>query len=334
MQKKEFSFYGIRVSVTGDGKIAERLSRDFSFFLKDSGAEADIKVTVKLDVPDPAGIKHAGLSHTFGDIRVFDEGQVRRIDYSGEALSVYDYASDSCTITSHNSDLLHELAYLVVLSRLGEFLDLRGIHRMHAAGFELGGQGFACLMPQAGGKTTLLLELMKNEKVKLLSDDTCLLDGSMRIVPFPLRIGVNPAARVEVPERFLGYMVRRKYGPKKLIDVAFFKDRISSGNKLRAVFIGKRVPAGACRISKIGKLQTFLYLTRDCVIGAGIAQMREYFIRFNARDVLKKAFILFSRVKTCLKAAACVPAFEVRLGPDSSGNANALIAFLKSRFFE
>jgi len=64
----------------------------------------------------------------------YDAGDVRYNDYGGKALSAIDFRRDSVTIVSRDYDLLYEVAYLVVQSRVGERLDRRGVHRLHALG--------------------------------------------------------------------------------------------------------------------------------------------------------------------------------------------------------
>jgi hypothetical protein len=56
----------------------------------------------------------------------------------------------------------------------------------------VGGQGAVAVMLAAGrGKSTIALRALRDQGVRLLSEDSPLLDRRGRLHPFPLRIGVN-----------------------------------------------------------------------------------------------------------------------------------------------
>src|SRR6202011_3105060 len=101
---------------------------------------------------------------------IYDRGNVRFNDYQGEALAIYDFASEQGEVWSENADLLYEITYLLCLSRIGEIHDLRRIHRVHALGIAVGDKGALVLLPESGGKSTLCMDVLPYPDTRLLSD--------------------------------------------------------------------------------------------------------------------------------------------------------------------
>lgn len=111
--------------------------------------------------------------------------------------------------------MLYEIVYLFIHSRVGELLDKKGIHRIHACSFSFENNIYVVMLPQGGGKSTLLMGLLKDERIKLISDDTPLCDRKGDILPFPIRIGVNNDIDTGyIPDEYILTFNRRKFGQK------------------------------------------------------------------------------------------------------------------------
>ena len=329
-QTLKLNFYGVEVIVSGPQGIVNNLVKDFSYFIADKNDDSDsIEINIAQKKPDFGRVPAVKASLYQPDSVSYDNGSVRYVDYFGKALSIYDYDKEKGELYSDDINLLHELSYLLILSRAGEMLDKNGIHRVHACGFAIDGKGVLCLMPQGGGKTTLYLELLKNEDVRLISDDTPLITRDSTILPFPLRIGVTEGATPDVPQEFLGSIDRRKHGKKILIDTKYFAGRISAPVKAGFILAGEREFSDNPRIVKAAKLKILSALFRDCVIGLGLPQMVEYFLRFQTKDVLSKIGIVSSRNIACVKAVLKARTYRFIIGTNPSRNAEELIRFLK-----
>jgi hypothetical protein len=119
-------------------------------------------------------------------------------------------------------------------------------------GISVNNKAVLIILPMGGGKTTLGLELLKYDDVKLLSDDTPLISRDGKILPFPIRIGINKntSLNFNVPKKYLRDFIRSKYGPKLLIDIDYFRDKIALPCKISMILIGERIFSDKCRIEK------------------------------------------------------------------------------------
>jgi len=124
----------------------------------------------------------------------------------------------------------------------------------------------------------------------------------------------------------------RKYGEKILIDIDFFKEKVEKNPvRLGCVFIGK-IPKNKkekCSIQKSNRLLLLYVLIENLIVGVGVSQVKEYFIKRSFFDFCKKINIVSRRVWLCLKIILKYTPFMVNLGVDSEDNARTIIDFLK-----
>jgi len=304
-----------------DQDILDNTRRDFSYFLKDVQSAADIKISVYLEEPPFEKVPALKASLHNPDSTAYDDGRIRYVDHQARALTIYDYNNEEGRVYAQDRGLLHELTYLLILSRVGELLDKKGIHRIHCLGVSIGEKGVLCLLPQGAGKTTLALELLKNEGVKLLSDDTVLMNRKGELLAFPLRIGVSADFSLDIPSQYLRSFQRRKYGKKTLIDIDYFRDKIAPSAKPFIILIGQRVFSDEAEIIKISKLKAIGPLFRDAVIG----------LRFDFKDIFSKISIGFSRLLAGLKLLLHSKTYRFLIGRDQGKNVEVLCRFLKNK---
>lgn len=328
MENKCFDLYGIIAELDTPLWLSKALDRDFSYFTAAKGA-APATLTLKVmeqEAPFDRIPKVKACLYQPDSVSYEVQG-VRYVDYFGKALSIYDYKLEKGELYSQDKALLHELSYLILLSRVGEMLDKNGVHRVHSMGFSLDGKGVLCLMPQGGGKTTLCLEMLKGDKFKLLSDDTPLITRGAQLLPFPLRIGVSEGAKLDISQEYLGSMDRRKHGKKILIDIRYYAGKISGPVPVEMIISCERVYSDKPEIVEASKLTVFSALFRDCIAGLGLPQMVEYFLRSDPKDLLSKTGIVVSRTLTCAKAVLKAKTYTLKLGTDTARNAAALMEF-------
>ena len=162
-----FDVYGFRfrLRATAPTWALEGLAADFYFFRSKTevGTEAGSVAEVTLDVGDPPYDDIPARTATIYTPRniAFSEGSRTYIDYSCRALAIYDRVTTAFHIHSRDSDLLYEATYLFLLSRIGEFLDSRRLHRIHAMAVGFHGRAVLAIFPMGGGKSTLAAELLK-----------------------------------------------------------------------------------------------------------------------------------------------------------------------------
>jgi len=290
-----FSLYGINVKVEGSNSshcLAE-LTRDFHFFINASSYSLPISsnknYTIKLSLqnttdlynilPDKAAKEIHSEYVVYEDKNKSGE-KIRWIDYHGKALlktKEKKYSSEAI-LWCNDPSLTHELAYLYLLSRIGVFLDKKGLHRIHALGFQNKKSGALVLIPSGGGKSSLALELLQNKDISLLSDDSPLIDRKGRLYPFPLRLAfTSHASMPDNLEQKTGRMERRKYGVKKLLSIKDLPNPpASNASEPKFLFLAerhgsKKIP----RLRRLHKYEAIHALLRDMVVGLGLPQLAE-----------------------------------------------------------
>ncbi|HEX4049198.1 MAG TPA: hypothetical protein VH309_15230 [Elusimicrobiota bacterium] len=283
------------------GEALEELRRDFAAF--GASDEKIPRVTLGLcgrDCPPPPGASTWSW-RGFGVRRVRGG---RLIRYDDGAWARWDYRARSGTIHASARERLRELAYLAALSRAGEELDRRGLHRVHALGVSGPAGAGLVLLPSGGGKSTLALELLRRRSLGLLSDECPLVSSDGVVRPFLLRLALRPGADVSgLPPGSLRRFQRRGYEEKRLLDAAALGAEPGVAAPLRWLLVGSP-SQGEPRLEPLSRAGALAALVRSLVVGVGLPQMAEYMAR--AEPAL--GAIAASRLR-----AACVLAGRARL---------------------
>ncbi|HSE83631.1 MAG TPA: hypothetical protein VLB01_03695, partial [Thermodesulfobacteriota bacterium] len=329
-------FYGILIRVvSNDREVLSFIESDFSYFCvrsfeKDRAPQ--ITASVFFSEPSFERIPEGTLAayHT-KDAAVYKNGDVQYYDSFGKALVIYDFSHGSAEIYSLDRDLLYEKSYLLIMSRVGELLDRKGFHRIHAMGVVYKGKAVLCLLPMGGGKTTLTLSLLENKDFSLLSEEVPLVSSKGFLYPFPVRMGVTEGTSLSIPEEFLKPFKRTHYHPKVLIDTRYFKDQIAGFAEPGFIFVGKRVHSAKPEIIKISSFKAFAALFRLCVMGIGLPQILEYLLRFDFFDIVRQSPSFLSRLRASLSLLRRSEAYELHLGYDRAANAELVADFISKR---
>lgn len=315
---------GVAAAVrAADGELRERLRRDFRPLLV-SGSRPPVSLRLEAHRGPPPLEDLPSL--TGGSIRhdhvIYDEGPVRIIDYQGEALARWDAEARTLEVWATGLERLHELSYLLLQSRLGELLDARGVHRVHALGLEKGGRALLVLLPSGGGKTTLGLAAIE-QGFRLLSDDAPLITRAGDVLGFPVRVGTTRRPD-GVDDAHLGRMVRKRYGAKWLIDPAAFGDRLADRAAPGALILGGRALKGATSLQPASARELTGELLRSMVVGLGLPQLAEVVLLGTARDTARKATFAASRAVAAAQLVRRSQRWSLTLGPDADANVAAL----------
>jgi hypothetical protein len=324
-----FNFFGFQVAVKGSNtEVLEDITRDFSYFSTEMRkANAQLELVNGLGPRDLLPRIKATL-HTPRNL-VYRDGDVSYIDYFGRALTVSWAKERQYCIFCLDRDLAHEIAFLTILSHVGQHLDSIHLHRVHALGVEARGRAFLILLPMAGGKTTLALKLLESDGIRLLSEDSPVLSGNGRVLPFPLRVGVRVGSEPSgIPMRYLRTVKRMEFGPKTLIDIEYFRDKIAPPCPVGAILLGERWLAGKSSIVPERRCSAINAFIKNSVVGLGLYQGLEFLLERSAWEVLGKAGVAFSRLRTGLRAIGRSQVFRYRMGPDAEESAEVLVKFL------
>ena len=319
-----FQLAGTGVEVESpDEELHRALQFDFSAF--PSGGPADIHMRAEIGPPSPPTNLEESFRGRFGVC--FDRGPVRYIQYPGPIWVTYDFAREIGLVRGQDREAVYQRLYLSILSRVGERLDKKRLHRVH--GLCLSGPGGGCLflMPEGGGKSSLGVSLLRHEGWRLLSEDTPLIDANGRMHPFPFRLGLRDAELVAD----IASPWRRSAGSKILIRADRFPRQVEPV-PCRHLFAGAWTTAPQPRLAPLSRSGVFSLLLRDLVVGVGLPQVSELFLRFTPAEVLAKTRIALSRLSCAATLSWRVHGQRFYMCPDPVRNAEFLSAHLRRRF--
>ena len=261
---------------------------------------------------------------------VYRDAAASYIDYAGRALMTQARGDGRCIIYCPERDLAHEIAFLTVLSRVGEHLDAVGLHRVHALGLQAQGAAALVLLPMGGGKTTLTLRLLREEGVRLLSEDSPLINRRGEVLPFPLRIGVRPGEEPPgTPADLMRTVQRMEFGPKTLIDIEHWRERIGEPCPPGVILLGERWLAGPSSIAPERRRRALDAMLRHCVVGLGLYQGVEFVFERSAWELAGKAGLALRRLRSSLALIRRSRVCRFQIGPDRAQSAQVLAEFLQ-----
>jgi len=323
--------YGLDVRVEGDWpEVVESVAQDFAWFSAPAAAAGAERVVVERRPPDFDSIGALTASFVTPRNVVYADGERQVVDYFGRALCVVDRRVGTATVQGEDAQLVHEAAYLYLLSRVGEHLDRRGLTRLHALALSGARGGVAVLLPSGGGKSTLAVRALRDEGVRILAEDTPLLDRRGTLHPFPLRIGVNATDAPQLPADGVRRIERMEFHPKLVLDLDAFADRIeTSPRPLRHIVIGRRSLGRTASLEPLPRRAGAGPLFREAVVGVGVYQGMEFVLQHGMRDVAGKAGVAASRGACCAAGLARARVWRITLGRDHEANWEALSALLR-----
>lgn len=326
-----FSFYGLGIEVNcQDEETLRDIKRDYSFFLND---RVLVHTSFQILNEAPDYTKFSSLKaylYTSQNICYRDK-DLTFVDYFGRGLAVIDQHNNAFKVFCQEPHLRHEIVYLYILALVGKNLGLRNLHRVHGLGLEVNGKAILILLPSGGGKTTLLLELIKNESIKMISEDSPLIDAAGRVLPFPIRIGVLPEEKPkDIPDEYLHLVERMGFRPKYMIDIDALKDKISKKPlPVQYIFCGVRCLSDKTSIKPISRYSAFKQLVENCVFGVGLYEGAEFLIQRGFWGFVKKSPVLFSRLNNSFKAVSQSKTYSFSIGYDRKNNVDTFLNFLR-----
>lgn len=328
MIETTFNFYCFQVNVSSpEEKIHELLKIDFRYFLKSNTIKKTLKLELYL-VEDLSGLVPKGLIANKQSINsmTYDLGKVRYNDYYGEVVSVFDYKNESCKIYAKNLNRLHEVSYLVILSRQGKWCDRNGLHKIHAMSITKNDKTMVLMLPMKGGKSTLFTQFLEKKEVGLVSDDSPVVNFSGDILPFPIRFGLEQREVYKdlidsIPAEYKSILERKQYGSKVLVDLTYYKERIGKVGSKIILIQGVRHNSTKTIIKKINFFKMYKYLITNLVVGIGLPMIIEYFLESSLKDKITNTQILFSRSWSAFRLTLKSENYLVYMGTDIVGNA-------------
>jgi len=296
MHKICLNFYGVRASVSSKNEQLIGLVRhDFSYF-EEQPANPDLLISWEERKPDYDILPRMKASLATPRNICFQHQGISYIDYFGQALNIYQPEKKECLIIADDIGLAHEITYLTILSRVSEILDQQGIHRIHALGLACGGRACLILLPSGGGKTTLAMQFLTSgdNDIKLISEDSPLIDSRGNLLPFPIRIGVLPDRLPGgINPRYVHRYLRMEHGPKMTINLDCFGDKVCRKPvKPGWMILGERIMSKESLLEPAHRTGILKYSLMNSVIGVGLYQGLE----FMAQNSFRSSFGMFGRI--------------------------------------
>ncbi|MDQ6914893.1 MAG: hypothetical protein M3155_03685 [Actinomycetota bacterium] len=324
--------HGLRVRVQGDWReVIEGLRLDFAWFQRAGAHDGPVDVEVEVRRTAPRFDAFGDLRASFVTPRnvVYQQGDRKIVEYFGRALSTLDPTTGRLVVEGEDRELVHEAAYHFLISRIGEHIDAIGLTRLHGLGLSGAGGAVVLMLPSGGGKSTLVMRALRDERVRLLSEDTPLLDRHGRLYPFPLRIGINATDADQLPDGAVRRIERMEFHPKLALELEAFAHRIEpSPQPLRHLVIGRRSLGRDAHLEPVGRRAAVGPLLREAVVGVGVYQGMEFILQRGLRDVVGKLDVAARRSASCGRALARVRVWRLTLGRDRERNWAALRSLL------
>jgi len=160
----------------------EKIRNDFCSYLQKSDVSNNLKIIIYNYELDSSALEKLKFKKVFRRCETAQDRHIRYNKYDESTYVIFNYAQELAEIYAPCSADQHELCYLIILSRLGKNFDRRGCHRIHAFAGSYKNRAFALSLDMGQGKSTMAFEMLRDEKVMLMSDDA----------PFSYEIGDKP----------------------------------------------------------------------------------------------------------------------------------------------
>ena len=329
MKRLVLNLYGVGVEVTGErpesGASILALAEDFAYFVNDSAAVI-IRVTLegsawKSDPPSRrlfrnrnCEVRQLGLRSRWCG---YGKGNVvvSRDESSGRSFRVFGATPDA----------EYELAYVALLSSIGEELDLRGYHRVHALGLESNGVAALVLLPPGGGKSAMAILGAEKGAFRVYSDENPLVRHG-EIYPYPVRAALAPVVADALGITRASRDFKRLIFPTKRLYPWSPAQLATEPRAVEKIFFGAR--AKTPRLEPLPRFAAAPELALSLVVGWGLAQMSEHMLRPLAAARLAK--ISASRACEAYRLGHQAELTRFRVGRDAHENLSELEAFLNS----
>jgi len=322
-----FDVYGYRFQVQADSPRAlDGLAQDFAFF-ESKPHEGEVRIELYRRPPNYDQLPDLTASVYTPRNVTYCQGGVRYIDYHGRGVAVWDQARRRFTVTSESEDLLYEAAYLFLLAQIGEYADRVGLHRLHALAVSLNGKAILALLPMGGGKSTLGGALLRYPEVRLLSDDSPLIDRQGTVHAFPLHLGLLELPGEDVPSEHIRTIERMEFGRKVLVNYRYFAHRVCPSAEPGLVLLGRRRSGLGCRLEPAGRLEALRAIFINGVVGMGLFQGMEFLLGSSWLELAGKIRVAVSRLRNFRQLLRRSKTFRVDLGRDPVENARTILEF-------
>lgn len=327
--------FGVEIEVDSE-QLYLKLSYDFEYFIVKRKPNTIKTLSIKVKQVDTLKVSEGLVATKQTENSIYyDVGNLRFNDYYGKVLTTFDYKKEQADIEYISIDKVYEVIYLLVLSRSGKYGDYIGRHKIHASAVSHNNKNLIFMMPSKGGKSTMLLELLRDESISLISDDTPLVTTSGEVKPFPLRIGHEDENKLYsyfpyLKRDDLYVFDRERFSKKYLIPISKLKNRIEVGDHSILVS-GRRTTMKKPKLVKINKFTMLKELKTHMIVGIGLPMIIEYFLQHTIKDHITNFMILLKRITSSVFLVLKSDCYLVYLSNNTLENSKLLKELISER---
>lgn len=321
MSTVRLDFYGYKVFIEDrcDKSVPDRIRNDFSFFVRDVAArgvffnETTATNSLFIEIINSKNFNFSGLYLGKTKLCRVKQASLKKRVFSyylseecrASAAVTDNLKNKTCTIDANNPSLAFEIAYLLILSSVGENLESRGLMRIHASSCLFKNKSFCFWGKRRAGKSTLILNLLQHIDLSVYSDENTLYDlNTDQIQPFPIRMSID-ADTNRALQSFSGSSAREDsrcfLDNKLLVDIPINRRALPRHFDFFYI-LGHRNTEN--KVVSLG-VKNYFFLFIDIVLGVGIIQMAEFLLRPTNIPTLFK--ILLNRVRLYFKIVRLHP---------------------------
>jgi len=316
----QLNIYGVQAEIHISGEHRQ----EFSYFLAPAVTPT---ISFFLEETKKTRKPHSPFLFQTQDCSVHGWGRFRHCKYGmdGDVWTESSKEKRRFEISHPDKNELLEISFMAFLSAVGEALDGRGYHRVHALGFEYKGMGLLAVLPQGGGKSALAALKKKDPSFRIFSDENPLVkDGVMYPYPHSLALHEKVVRGLDLDFKE-GYLFSRKnYSPK--LRFPWASSQIAKPIPVSVVLCGER--STPHQIRPCHGIQTIKALSSSMVLGLGLAQMKEYMLRISSIHTLSK--IASMRAREAFRIARQSKSYSYGIGYDAKKNDQVFTEFLDS----
>jgi hypothetical protein len=184
------------------------------------------------------------------------------------------------------------------------------------------------MLPSKGGKSTMLSELLINPEIKIISDDMPLIDFYGRVHSFPSQISVEnvPSEGALTKLKWVEFK-RTQYPPKWTAGLSQLRARLEDHSLHNGTMLiaGYRLSNGQSILTVVPKWKMIGSMWEHMIIGMGLPQIVEMFLKFNWTDVFKLMLHALIRSWCAFQLVRKSKCFHFYMGPDRAYNAQLIL---------
>lgn len=321
MLTRRIGLHGVSLEVSLPDSLAEFLDFDFALFQDTAPNPSGLRIELHLQAEElPKGLRESFRASHFV---VFQQPDMRYVLYPGPepCWLRWDCRGGLLQLFSRSPESGYLRLQLAIHSRLGELLEGRGLHRVHGLGLESGQGGILLLLPPSGGKSSLAAQLWAAacSPLRLLSEDTPLVDRQGHLWPYPFRLALRHPPPGECRHRGGKWLLNPRDRPELWCPAPV---------PVRHLMVGAWITDPQPVLEHLPRWRAMRSLMRDLVLGYGIPQLIELWWPQGLSQHRRKSRHLLGRWQAALKLASRVRCQKLWLCPSVGANLSLLEATL------